>query len=47
MDWKEKIEEGMKLIKEGCTEQTECRKCRDCPFTDFCDLLEGEPSEEF
>ena len=51
MDWKEKIKEGMKLIKEGCTEQKEWRKCHDCPFTTFCDLLGADgyeiPSEEF
>ena len=47
----EKIIEGMKLIKEGCSEQTEWRKCYDCPFSTYCELMEEFgyeiPSEEF
>ena len=40
MNWEEKIKEGMKLIKEGCSEQTEWSKCYDCPFSTCCELLE-------
>lgn len=51
MNWDEKIKEGMKLLKEGCSEQTEWRKCYDCPFSTFCELMEENnyeiPSEEF
>ena len=51
MDWKEKIKEGIKLIKEGCLEQTEWEKCYDCPFGTVCVLMEENnyeiPSEEF
>lgn len=50
MDWKEKIKEGMKLIKEGCTEQTDLTMCHKCPFYDFCwDLVKAGyevPSDE-
>ena len=50
MNWKEKIKEGMKLIKEGCLEQTEWVKCYECPFGDFCTSLEKDnwniPSDE-
>lgn len=51
MDWKEKIKEGMKLIRRGCIEQTEWTKCHECPFKTFCEVLEENgyevPSEEF
>ena len=51
MNWKEKIEEGMLLIKKGCNEQTEWAKCHECPFKDYCDAIENNgyeiPCEEF
>jgi hypothetical protein len=35
----EKIQMGMKLITEGCREQTEWTACHDCPFDSFCTML--------
>lgn len=40
MDWKEKILEGMKLIKEGCKENTSWTQCCHCPFNDWCTIFE-------
>ena len=38
MDWKEKITDGMRLIKEGCRENHEL--CGEqCPFDEFCLVL--------
>ena len=36
MDWKEKIIEGMKLIRKGCAEQDEYFRCGECPFAKYC-----------
>ena len=36
MNWKEKIKEGIKLIKEGCKEKQKGNKCIDCPFNEYC-----------
>lgn len=44
MDWKEKIEEGMKLIKEGCAEGT---KCYQCPFNEYCIILEDNAPDNW
>lgn len=43
MNPKEKIIEGMKLIKEGCFT---IDHCYDCPFEDFCDGVEEIESWE-
>lgn len=49
MDWKEKIEKAMIMLSEGCEEQTEWTKCKECPFIRFCDIIEEKldivPSE--
>ena len=39
MAWQEKIFKGMKLIIEGCKENTEWRACSICPFTELCDSI--------
>jgi len=41
MNWIDKITEGMKLISEGCKENTEWTKCyKNCPFTNHCYMIE-------
>jgi len=42
MDWKTKILEGMKLIKQGCSENEMWTDCHKCPFTKYCDLCIDE-----
>ena len=39
MDWKEEILEGMKLIKEGCSDISSWGKCQDCPFNTYCTVI--------
>lgn len=39
MNWKEMIEQGMKMIGEGCSRNGDWTKCHDCPFDDYCTLL--------
>lgn len=39
MDWIAKIAMGMKLIKQGCAENTEWAGCQKCPFDELCDAL--------
>lgn len=36
MNWEEKIKEGMKLIKEGCSQQGSWNGCCECPFDNYC-----------
>ena len=38
--WIEKIKKGMALIKEGCDEVKEWADCAECPFREYCDLIE-------
>jgi len=45
--WQEKIREGMKLIIEGCKENTEWRTCSECPFTDLCDSIYGDSENPY
>ena len=40
MNWKEKISQGMQLIKEGCKENTSWMNCHQCPLDDLCTILE-------
>ena len=40
MNWKEKIKIGMILLKEGCTENDSWGSCVDCPFREYCDIIE-------
>lgn len=35
-DWQKEIVEGMKLIKEGCSQVKMWKDCKDCPFTRMC-----------
>ena len=35
MNWKEKILEGMKLIREGCKENISWLNCSECPFDEY------------
>ncbi len=44
MNWKEKIKEGLKLIKKGCASQDSWNKCYECPFYDYCTTLEENGS---
>ena len=37
--WIEKIELGMELIRQGCSENQEWGACEKCPFTDYCDAI--------
>lgn len=37
MDWKEKIIEGMKLIRKGCFENDDYSNCfENCPLAELC-----------
>ena len=38
-NWQEQIQKGMELIKEGCKVNQLGRRCKDCPFFKFCDLM--------
>lgn len=38
MDWKEKIAEGMRLIKEGCDKNPGLCSSH-CPFDEYCNIL--------
>ena len=38
-NWQEQIQEGMKLIKEGCEANQWASHCNECPFFKFCDLM--------
>lgn len=40
--WQLKILEGMKLIKEGCSKNDSWACCSECPFTDYCDIIQAE-----
>lgn len=40
MTWKEEIEIGMKLIKDGCSQTYYCIDT--CPFRDFCTAIVAE-----
>lgn len=40
MNWKEKILSAMLEMKSACKENTEWNKCCECPFIDFCDIIE-------
>ena len=54
MNWKEKILEGMKLIKQGCFENKNWNDCKFCPFDKYCTYIcvkanennEGDASPE-
>ena len=38
--WEARIEQGMKLIIEGCKDNPDWRNCnKSCPFTDFCSSI--------
>ena len=39
MDWKEKMDLGMKTIQEACKENEDWTKCKDCPFNEYCTTL--------
>lgn len=45
MDWKEKIAAGMKLISEGCKEQGDWTRCKECPFDQLCDMFVDDDCE--
>ena len=38
-NWIEKIEQGMELIKQGCSENAEWTECYKCPFDKYCDMI--------
>lgn len=39
-EWKDKVLQGMMLIKEGCKENATGVECYKCPFNDICTTLE-------
>lgn len=39
MDWKEKILEGMKLIREGCKGNASWVNCCECPYDEYCTAM--------
>ena len=38
-DWKKKVLEGMKLIREGCKENNSWVSCCECPFDEYCTAM--------
>ncbi len=47
MNWMDKIEQGMKLIIEGCKENPNWCDCQSCPFDDFCTSVYKDASHNF
>lgn len=41
MDWKEKMRDGMKMIKDACEENHDWSNCSKCPFENLCDAIVG------
>ena len=39
MDWKQKMIEGMRLIREACNTNDEWNQCERCPFDKYCTAL--------
>lgn len=39
MDWKQKMLEGMRLVREACEANGEWNKCDHCPFDKYCTAL--------
>lgn len=41
MNWKEKISQGMELIRQGCEDGGDgaFKDCQNCPFDTFCTIL--------
>jgi hypothetical protein len=39
MTWKELIEQGMKMIGEGCSRNDDWTKCHKCPFDEYCTAI--------
>ena len=46
-NWMDKIKQGMKLIIEGCKENTSWCNCKLCPFDDFCISIDKDDSHRF
>lgn len=47
MNWTNKIEQGMKLIIEGCKENPNWCYCKFCPFDEFCTSVYKDESHNF
>lgn len=48
MDWKQKMAEGMRLMREACTANSDWSKCKECPFDKYCTaLMEAELIDPF
>ena len=45
-NWIEKIKQGMELIKQGCSENTELSDCCKCPFDKYCNIIYTSPDWE-
>lgn len=41
MDWKEKMRDGMKMIRDACEENGDWSNCSKCPFENLCDAIVG------
>ena len=39
MEWIEKMEIAMYLIKQACSEQEAWKNCKKCPFNEYCDYI--------
>lgn len=39
MRWNDKMSEGMRLMREACSENENWNKCWDCPFDSICEQL--------
>ena len=39
MDWVAKMKTAMELVHSACTENTDWTKCKECPFTIYCDAI--------
>ena len=42
MNWEKMIRMGMDLIAEGCKQNEEWTNCKNCPFTEICDIIINE-----
>lgn len=40
MEWIDEIKKAMAMLKNGCSKNDMWTKCEDCPFGEYCEVLE-------
>ena len=40
MEWIDEIKKAMAMLKNGCSKNDMWTKCEDCPFSEYCEVLE-------